>query len=53
MRIHKRPMVAALLASSALVAPAYAQTGAQTAEPAATQEPTEVGEIVPRSAKSS
>ena len=46
MRIHKRPMVAALLASSALVAPAYAQTGPQTAEPAATQEPTEVGEIV-------
>lgn len=46
MRIHKRHMVAALLASSALVAPAYAQTAAQTAEPAATQEPTEVGEIV-------
>ena len=46
MRIHKRPMVAALLASSALVAPAYAQTGTQTAEPAATPEPTEVGEIV-------
>lgn len=38
MRIHKRPMLAALLASSALVAPAYAQT--------ADQDATEVGEIV-------
>lgn len=38
MRIHKRPMLAALLASSALVAPAYAQT--------ADQETTDVGEII-------
>lgn len=38
MRIHKRPMLAALLASSALVAPAYAQT--------ADQDTTDVGEII-------
>lgn len=38
MRIHKRPMLAALLASSALVAPAYAQT--------ASQDTTDVGEII-------
>lgn len=45
MRIHKRPMVAALLASSALVAPAYAQTVEQAPIPAP-EEPTEIGEIV-------
>jgi iron complex outermembrane recepter protein len=45
MRIHKRPMLAALMASSALVAPAYAQTPEQAPIPAP-QDPTEVGEIV-------
>src|SRR3989344_5737645 len=45
MRIHKRPMLAALMASSALVAPAYAQTAEQAPIPAP-QDPTEVGEIV-------
>jgi iron complex outermembrane receptor protein len=47
MRIHKRPMLAALMASSALVAPAYAQAvdQSETVAPGA-QEPTEVGEII-------
>ncbi len=45
MRIYKRPMMAALLASSALVAPAYAQTAEQAPIPAP-QDPAEIGEIV-------
>ncbi|MFN6983022.1 MAG: TonB-dependent receptor plug domain-containing protein, partial [Brevundimonas sp.] len=45
MRIHKRPMLAALLASSALVAPAYAQVVEQAPIPTP-QDPTEVGEII-------
>ncbi len=47
MRLHQRPLVAALLASSALVAPAYAQTADAPPEQAPMdQNVAEVGEIV-------
>ncbi|UQV18066.1 hypothetical protein MU852_15070 [Brevundimonas albigilva] len=47
MRLHQRPLVAALLASSALVAPAYAQTAdAPQEQVPMDQNVAEVGEIV-------